>query len=111
MLHTKFHGNPPGSSSEQTMIARSARCYISNFVEISLLVLEKIFKGFYNIWAWRPSRSCDPDAVNKLSLPLPKEATHKILFRLPEQFGRCLKLWTDDGRTDARSWLSYKLTW
>ena len=24
-------------------------------------------KGFYHIWAWRPSWSCDPDAMNKIS--------------------------------------------
>ena len=36
------------------------------------------FNGFYHIWAWRPSWSCDPDAVNKLSFPLSKEAPHKI---------------------------------
>ena len=53
MLQTKFHGNGPP-------------------------VLVKIFKGFYHIWAWRPSCSCDPDAANKLSFPLPKEAPHKI---------------------------------
>ena len=39
---------------------------------------KKIFEGFYHIWAWRPSWSCDPDAENKLSFPLPKEAPHKI---------------------------------
>ena len=30
------------------------------------------------IYAWRPSWSCDPDAANKRSFPLPKEAPHKI---------------------------------
>ena len=31
-----------------------------SFKIIGLLVLEKkIFKGFYHIWAWRPSLSCD----------------------------------------------------
>ena len=34
--------------------------------------------GFYHIWAWRPSWSCDPDAANKISFSLPKEAPHKI---------------------------------
>ena len=54
MLHTKFRENRPP-------------------------VLEKkILKGFYHIWAWQPSWSCDPDAANKLSFPLPKEAPHKI---------------------------------
>ena len=36
----------------------------------------KVF--FYHIWAWQPSRPCDTDATDKLSLPLPKEAPHKI---------------------------------
>ena len=37
----------PGSSFEQTMMDRSPRCYITNFMEIDLLVPEKmIFEGF-----------------------------------------------------------------
>ena len=51
MLHTKFRENRPAGSGKE---------------------------GFYHIWAWRPSWSCDPDATNKLSFPLPKEARHKI---------------------------------
>ena len=54
MLHTKFRENRPAGSREDD------------------------FKGFYHIWAWRPSWSCDRDAANKLSYPLPKEAPHKI---------------------------------
>ena len=54
MLHTKFH-------------------------EIGQPVLEKkIFSGFYHIWAWRPSWSCDLDFVIKLSSHLPMDAPHKI---------------------------------
>ena len=55
MLHTKFRENRPAGSGE-----------------------EDLLKGFYHIWAWRPSWSCDPDAANKISFPLPKEAPHKI---------------------------------
>ena len=54
MLHTKFRENLPAGSGQD------------------------IFEGFYHIWAWRPSWSCDPDAANNLSFPLPKEAPHKI---------------------------------
>ena len=54
MLHTKFHENRPAGSGEGFL------------------------KGFDHIWAWRPSWLCDPDAVNKISFPLPKEAPHKI---------------------------------
>ena len=33
-----------------------------SFIEIGSPVLEKkSFKGFYHIWAWQPSRSCDLD--------------------------------------------------
>ena len=31
----------------------------AKFQDIGLLVLEKIFKGFYYIWAWWPSWLCD----------------------------------------------------
>ena len=36
------------------------------------------FKGFYHIWAWRPSRSCDLYHLYKLLFLLPKEAPHEI---------------------------------
>ena len=39
-----------------------------SFVEIDP-PLPEIFKGFYHIWAWWPSWSCDPDVGNKLSFP------------------------------------------
>ena len=39
---------------------------------------EEALKGFYHIWAWWPSWSCDPDDANKISFPLTKEAPHKI---------------------------------
>ena len=53
MLHTKFRGNRPAGSGD-------------------------FLKGFYHIWAWRPSWSCNPDAANKISSPLPKEAQYKM---------------------------------
>ena len=72
-------------------------------------VLEKrIFKGFYHIWAWRKSWSCDLDHLYKLSFPLPKEALHEVLLLLAKWFQRRrrLKLWTDD----AGPWVSCKFT-
>ena len=53
MLHTKFHENRPAGS-------------------------EKIFSGFYHIWAWRPSWSCDLHFAIKLSFLLSMAAAHKI---------------------------------
>ena len=55
MLHAKFPGNRPAGSGEKDFL-----------------------KGFYHIWAWWPSLSCEADAANKLSFPLPKEAPHII---------------------------------
>ena len=72
------------------------------FKIIGLLVLEqKIFKGFYHIWAWRPSWSCDLDRLNQLSSPLPKETPHKIWLCVAKLFQRrrCFNI-VDDGRTD-----------
>ena len=54
MLHTVYRGNRPAGSGEDFL------------------------KGFYHIWAWRPSWSYNPDAAKKLSFPLPKETPHKI---------------------------------
>ena len=49
-----------------------------SFVKIGPPVPEKIFKGFYHIWSWRPSWSCDLDHLYKLSFFLAKEVPHKI---------------------------------
>ena len=46
---------------------------------------EEDFKGFYHIWAWRPSWSCDLDHLYKLSFPLPKEAPHKIWLMIGQE--------------------------
>ena len=71
MLHTKFRGNPPAGSGRI-----------------------RFLKGFYHIWAWRPSWSCDPNAANKIMFPLPKEAPHKIWLRSAKRFmrRRCLSI-------------------
>ena len=60
MLHTKFRENPPAGSGE-----------------------EYFLKGFYHIWAWPPSWSCD----NKISFPLPKGLHIKFGFDRPSGFG------------------------
>ena len=49
MLHTKFRGNRSTDSGEDLSIK-----------------------------TWRPSWSCDPDAMNKLLYPLPMKDPHKI---------------------------------
>ena len=55
MLHTKLHGNQSTGSCQR-----------------------RFLKGFYNIWAWRPSRSCDPDVANKLLFSLPIDSTPNL---------------------------------
>ena len=95
----------PGTSFEQTTKGWSPRCHIPSFVKISPPFLEKkIFEGFYHIWAWRPSWSCDPDAANKISFPLPKKAPHKIWLRSAQRFWkrRSLSI-VNDGRRRRRT--------
>ena len=53
MLHAKFQDHRTSSSGED-------------------------FKGFYHIWAARPSLSCDLYLLYRRSLSLPKEAPHEI---------------------------------
>ena len=81
MLHTKFRGNG------------------------QLVPEKKIFEGFYHIWASRPSWSCDPDTVNKLSFPLPKEAARKNWLCSAQRFQRrrCLSIVDDNGRRRRRT--------
>ena len=82
MLHIKFLGNWP---------PRFRRRFL---------------KGFHHIWVWRPSWSCDPDATNKLSFPLPKEAPHKNLALIGQPVSEeMFEIVNDDGRTDAGPWV------
>ena len=51
-----------------------------NFIEIGPLVPGRRFlKGFYHIWAWWPSWSCGLDYLYIHWLPLPIDASQKIL--------------------------------
>ena len=56
MLHTKFQDLKPLGSGEED------------------------FKGFYHIWAWRPSWSCDLNNLYTHSFQLPMDATHNVLL-------------------------------
>ena len=62
-------------------------------------------KGFYHIWAWQPSWSCDLDFLYTHWFPLPIYASYKIWLWLAKRFQRrrSLKLWTDGRRTDGRT--------
>ena len=55
-------------------------------------VLEKIFKGFYHIWAWRPSWLMDRDHFSNFSFPQPKEAPYEIWAKLAQRFQRWRRL-------------------
>ena len=55
MLHTKSQGLQPSGSGE-----------------------EDFLKGFYHIWAWRSSWSCDLNILNKFWLTYHKESSHEI---------------------------------
>ena len=46
------------------------------------------FKGFYQIWAWRPSWSVDHDHFSNLSFPHPKMVPHKIWATFAQRLQR-----------------------
>ena len=60
----------------------------------------RFLNGFYHIWVWRPSWSCDPHAANKILFPLPKGAPHKIWLWSAKGFQRrrCLSIENDGWR-------------
>ena len=57
---------------------------------------KKIFKGFYNIWAWRSSWPMDRNCFSNLSLSSPKEAPLETWATLAQRLQRrsCLKFST-----------------
>ena len=60
----------------------------TKFLKIGLPVHEnEILNGFYHIWAWRPSWSCDPDAANKISFSYPRRLHIKFGFDWQSGFG------------------------
>ena len=56
MMHTKIQGHWLFDSGEEDFF----------------------FLGFYRIWPWRPSWSCDQDHLSKLSFPHPIESPYEI---------------------------------
>ena len=56
---------------------------------------EKIFKGFYHIWAWWPPWSVNCDHFSNLSFPQPKEAPYEICAKLAQRLQKRshLKFW------------------
>ena len=77
MLHTKFRGNWPAGSGEEdfkrvfTIYGHGGHLgHVTSIMSSYFHFLEKKFlKGFYNIWAWRPSWSCNQHHVIKFSFP------------------------------------------
>ena len=71
--------------------------FLQRFSPKAFSVLEeKIFKGFFHIWAWRPSWSTNHDHFSNLLFPLPKVAPYEIWAQLAQRLQRrsCLKFWT-----------------
>ena len=48
---------------------------------------EEDFKGFYQIWVWRPSLSCDTDPRTNVRSPDPWRLHMKFGFDWPSAFG------------------------
>ena len=68
-------------------------------------VLEKIFKGFYHIWAWRPSWSTARNCFSNLLFPQPKEAPYEIWAKFAQRLQRRSRLnMLMDGRTTDKKW-------
>ena len=80
-----------------TLVDPCPQWFMQTFSPKASSVLEKkIFKGFYHIWAWRPSWSTNCDHFRNRLFPLPKEAPYEIWAKLSQRLQRrsCLKFWT-----------------
>ena len=104
------HWRPMGSRSSQghdlyihcSAWAIDASCQVW-LKSVQWFRRRRFLKGFYHIWAWRPSWSCDLDYLYTHWFPLPIDASCKIWLWLAKLFQRrrSLKM-VDDGRTDGR---------
>ena len=72
MLHTKFRENWPASPGE-------------DFLRVFTIYGRGSHLG--HVTQMQPSWSCDPDAPNKLSFPLPKRLHIKLCFDRASGFG------------------------
>ena len=98
-LHSKDH-----MQSSACIILCIYKPYLNpNHLSFSDKIKFKL-KGFYHIWAVRPSWSCDQDHLSKLLFPYPKESQYEISVQLAQWFQRkrSLKMLTDGQRTDER---------
>ena len=100
--------NRSRSSQGHDLYIHCSACAINASCQVSLKSVHRFWrrrflKGFYHIWAWRPSWSCDLDFLYIRWFPLPIDASYKIWLWLakPFQRRRSLKLWTDGRRTDG----------
>ena len=78
MPNTKFRGNRSTGSGE--VVFQEFLPYMGILAILVIGSGEADFEGFKPFWAWQPFWSCGLDAANKLSILLPKEASHKIWF-------------------------------
>ena len=67
MLHTKFHQNQPSGSCSDFSCYKTGMGTFPRKVKKINVPEKKIFKLFYNIWAWKPYWSCDQHYVNEFS--------------------------------------------
>ena len=58
-------------------LAINASCQVS-LKSVHWFLRRRFLKGFYHIWAWRPSWSYDLDYLYTHWLPHPIDASHKI---------------------------------
>ena len=58
-------------------LAINASCQVS-LKSVHWFLRRRFLKGFYHIWAWRPSWSCDLDYLYTHWLLHPIDASHKI---------------------------------
>ena len=75
-----------GSSWTYLFTFLSTRCCIPSFID--LLAPKEIFEGFYHIWAWKPSWSCDLEHLNTFSSQHHMEAAYELRLQTAKCFLR-----------------------
>ena len=75
----------------------------------------RFLKGFYHIWAWLPSWSCDPNSANKFWFPLSIGGFTQNLALIGQAISEKKRFEiVEDGGTDegyAVAWVYHKFTY
>ena len=86
-LNTEKSPQGPDLYTHCSTLAIGASCQVS-LKSVHQIWRRRFLKGFYHIWAWQPSWSCELDNLYIQYIPYSIDASHKIWLWIAKRFQR-----------------------